>query len=68
MKSGQEVYISNEFWEVLPTDVVIESLDKSFKIRMQIKSQLGKTKWINLSIDQFREIECILANWENNHG
>jgi hypothetical protein len=61
---NQETYICNQFWKVLPTDAVIESLGDTFQIRMQIKSALGKTNYINLSEAQFREIEFMLANWE----
>jgi hypothetical protein len=64
---NQETYISNQFWKVLPTDVVEDSLAKDFQIRMKIQSPLGQTNFINLSIEQFREIECILAMWESNH-
>jgi hypothetical protein len=65
---NQETYISNQFWKVLPTDVVVESLRNDFQIRMKIQSPLGQTNFINLTIDQFREIECILAMWESNHA
>jgi len=61
---NQETYISNQFWKVLPTDVVIESLRDDFQIRMKIQSQLGQTNFINLTIEQFREIECLLATWQ----
>jgi len=61
---NQETYISNQFWKVLPTDVVVESLRDDFQIRMKIQSQLGQTNFINLSIEQFREIECLLATWQ----
>jgi hypothetical protein len=64
---NQETYISNQFWKVLPTDVVVESLRDDFQIRMKIQSPLGQTNYINLTPDQFREIECILAFWEENH-
>jgi len=64
---NQETYISNQFWKVLPTDVVVESLRNDFQIRMKIQSPLGQTNFINLTIEQFREIECILAMWESNH-
>ncbi len=61
---SQETYISNQFWKVLPTDVVVESLRDDFQIRMKIQSQLGQTNFINLTIEQFREIECLLATWQ----
>jgi hypothetical protein len=61
---NQETYISNQFWKVLPTDVVVESLRDDFQIRMKIQSQLGQTNYINLTIEQFREIECLLATWQ----
>jgi hypothetical protein len=64
---NQETYISNQFWKVLPTDVVVESLRNDFQIRMKIQSPLGQTNYINLTTEQFREIECILAMWEQNH-
>jgi hypothetical protein len=61
---NQETYISNQFWKVLPTDAVVESLDKYFQIRMKIQSPLGQTNYINLTPDQFREIEFLLASWD----
>jgi hypothetical protein len=61
---NQETYISNQFWKVLPTDVVVESLRDDFQISMKIRSPLGQTNFINLTIDQFREIECLLASWQ----
>ena len=64
---NQETSISNQFWKVLPTDVVVESLRNDFQIRMKIQSPLGQTNYINLTPEQFREIECILAMWEQNH-
>lgn len=56
----QETYICSQFARVLPTTVVHE-----YQVRMQLQSELGKTNWINLSTAQMREIECLLANWEN---
>ena len=63
--NDQETYISNQFWKVLPTDAVVDSLGKHFQIRMKIQSPLGQTNFINLSVEQFREIECILASWDD---
>jgi hypothetical protein len=36
-----------------------------FTILMKIQSNLCETNYINLSEAQFREIEFMLANWEN---
>ena len=58
----QETYICSQFARVLPTTV-----EHEYQVRMQMQSELGKTNWINLTPEQFREIECILAFWENNH-
>lgn len=62
---NQETYITRQFWRVLPTTMANNSQSEAFQIRMQIQSPLGKTNFINLSVDQFREIECLLAGWEN---
>lgn len=57
---NQETYICSQFARVLPTYV-----ENQYQVRMQLQSELGKTNWLNLSEAQFREIEFMLANWEN---
>ena len=64
---NQETYICSQFANVLPTSQDTAMLSPYFTIRMKIQSNLGETNYINLTPEQFREIECILAFWENNH-
>ena len=63
---NQETYICSQFANVLPTSQDTAMLPPHFTIRMKIQSNLGETNYINLTEDQFREIECILAFWESN--
>ena len=64
---NQEAYISNQFSKVLSTQVDEAFLPPHFSISMKVRSQFGETVWMDLSTEQFREIECILAMWESNH-
>ena len=61
---NQETYICSQFANVLPTSQDTAMLPPHFTIRMKIQSNLGETNYINLTIDQFREIEFLLASWQ----
>lgn len=53
-------YIEAELYTVapLPVDGIKDNLNGQF--RMQIRSEKGATKWLNITPQQFRDIEEIL--------
>ena len=56
-------YIEQQMLQVCPTPVE----DHEF-FRMQIRSDTGRaTNWLNITPDQFREIERVLLDTEANH-
>jgi hypothetical protein len=57
MDAQQIRYIEQEMYTVAPLPVV-EGENGQFKL--QITSERGKTKWLNITNEQFKKIENIL--------
>lgn len=61
MTNQQITYIEAEMFSVAPLPLA-EGENGQFK--MQIRSDLGSTKWLNITNDQFKAIEAILLGCE----
>jgi hypothetical protein len=52
-------YIADQFYKVCPLSLFPEN--KNGIIRLKIQSEHGATNWINITPEQFKQIEIILT-------